>query len=198
MSDNSEDNESIGEAIPYHLGEYLKANVPGLKEYLEEWPEPNMQLDMPCVAITLGNPEFRPLAPYYIKPTADEVAALDVGETLAVKWVTGIWDYKVSLDIWAQNKEQRDDMYDAMYNALNPRIDPMGLDLVLPNYFNQLCEFVFVGHTLADSQEQAQRDEWRVTLNVLATCKAIRTRKEFIIQTTETQVEPLNTVEPIE
>ena len=198
MSDNSEDNESIGEALPYHLGEYLLANVPGLREYLEEWPEPNMQLDMPCVAITLGNPEFRPLAPYYIKPTADEVAALDAGETLAVKWVTGIWDFKVSLDIWAQNKEQRDDMFDSIYNALNPRIDPMGLDLVLPNYFNQLCELVFVGHTLADSQEQAQRDEWRVTLNVLATCKAIRTRQEFIIQTTETQVETFNTVEPIE
>lgn len=193
-ADASEDNESITEALPYHIGEYLMANVPGLKEYFEEWPEPNLQMDMPSVAITLGNPEFRPLAPYYLKPTAEEIA----DSQAIVKWVTGIWDFKIALNLWAQNKEQRDDMFDAIYNALNPRIDPMGLDLELPNYFNQLCGLVYVGHTLGDTQEQAQRDEWRVTFNLLATCKAIRIRKEFVIETIETQVEPLNTVEPID
>lgn len=192
--DNSEDNESLTEALPYHLGEYLMANVPGLKEYLEEWPEPNMQLDMPCVAITLGNPEFRPLAPYYLKPTPAEIAA----NIASVKWVTGIWDIKIGINLWAQSKEQRDDMFDSIYNALNPRINPMGLDLQLPNYFNQLCGLDFVGHTLGDSEEQAQRDEWRVTFNVLATCKAIRTRKEFVIGEIQTQVETFNTAEPIE
>lgn len=191
--DNSEDNESLTEALPFHLGEYLMANVQGLKEYLEEWPEPNMQLDMPCVAISLGNPNFRPLSPYYIKPDPADV----LNNQVAVKWVTGIWDMTVTIHLWAQNKEQRDDMFDAIYNALNPRINPMGLDLQLPNYFNQLCGLDFVGHTLGDSEEQAQRDEWHVAFNVLATCKAIRTRKEFVIGEIQTQVDVLNTAEPI-
>lgn len=186
--------ESLTEALPYTLGEYLKTNVTELKEYYEEWPEPNLQLDMPCVAISMGEPEFRPLAPYYVKPEIGDIT----DHQAEVKWVTGIWDFKVQVDLWTRNKEEKDDLFDAVFNALNPNIDPMGLVLTLEEYHNILCELVYVGHTLGNSEENAQRDEWRITFTLLGTCKAMRTRKEFVIETTETQVETLNTVEPIE
>lgn len=194
MADETPDNESLTEILPRAIGEWLKSQVPMLKEYFEEWPEPNLQMDMPSAAITLGTPEFRPLAPYYIKPEAGEIT----DHAATIKWVTGIYDFKIKIDLWAKNKEERDDLFDAVFNALNPNISPMGLVLPLADYFNQLCELVYVGHTLGDTEEQAQRSEWRMTLDVLGTCKSIRTRKEFVIETTEINAQAFNTAEPIE
>lgn len=193
MSDTST-HESITEAIPNQLGEYLVDAVEDLKEFYDEWPQANETLDMPCVSIITLNPEFRPLMPYYIKPTDPEIAA----HKADVKYVVGIYDIPIQLDIWARNKEERDDLFDAVFNALNPTISPMGLVLGLEQYHNQLCDFVMTGHEHGDSAERSERDEWRTTLKLLATCKAVRIRKDFIIEETELTTQTYDTNEPME
>lgn len=176
--DSTPRNESISEILPKALAEYIKANVPGIKETYDEFPEASRKVTYPSVSVFTTAPEFRPAMPYTIEvPPAN----IDLNNKALVKWVVGFWDVRIQLDLWAQNKEQRDDIFDALFNALNPRINPMGLVLTLNEYFNQLCSYDFVGYTLQDAEERAQRDEWRVTLNVLATCKAIRERKEYMI-----------------
>lgn len=177
MSDSTPKNESISEIVPKVLATYLKASVQGLKETYEEFPSPNQKINMPAVSVFASNPDFRPLTPYQIPVDPAKV----VNNKADIKWVVGIWDFTLQLDLWARNKEERDDIFDALFNALNPRIEPMGLVLQMDEYFNQLCEYVFNGYIMQDSEERAQKDEWRVTLRVLATCKAIRERKEFII-----------------
>lgn len=193
MSDTS-NHESITEAIPYQLGEYLVDTIEDLKEYYDEWPQSNETLDMPCVSVITLNPEFRPLMPYYLKPESGEITA----HAANIKYVVGIYDIPIQLDIWARNKEERDDLFDAVFNALNPNISPMGLVLALEEYHNQLCDIVMTGHEHGDSQERSERDEWRTTLKLLATCKAVRIRKDFVIEDTEITVETLNTSEPFE
>jgi hypothetical protein len=170
-------NESITEAVPTVLGKYLVDEVNSLREYYPEFPAPNMTLEMPSVSIFAPSPEFRPLTPYLKKPVDP---AEIVNHKAPVQWVVGIYDFNLQLDLWARSKEERDDMFDQLFNALNPDIQPMGLRLQMEEYFGQLCEYVYNGHEVSDSEERSQRDEWRLTLNVLATCKAIRTRKEFI------------------
>lgn len=194
MSDTTT-HESITEVLPQMLAEYLLDSVPALKDALDEWPQANEDLDMPCVTVLSQNPAFRPLMPYYIKPTDAEIAA----NKAKVKYVVGIYDIPLQLDLWARNKEERDDLFDALFNVLNPRISPMGLVLDLgEEYHDQLCDIIYTGHNHGDTQERSERDEWRTTLTLNATCKAIRVREEFVIETTEVTVEPLNTVEPIE
>lgn len=193
MSDEST-HESITEALPYHLGEYLLAQVPDLKDFLDEWPQSNEDIDMPCVSVTTGPQVFRPLSPYRIKPSLADIA----DSKAPVKWVVGIYDIPVQVDVWGRNKEERDDIFDAVFNALNPTISPMGLVLSLPDYHNQLCDLVATGHEHMDTAERSDRDEWRTMLKLNATCKAIRVREEFVIESTEITVQTLNTVEPIE
>ena len=184
MADSTSSNESFTEAVPKALAAYLKTNVLGLVQAFDEFPAASQKLDMPSVSVfASGNAQFRPLMPYI-----GSYGAI-VNNKARSLWTVGIYDLTLQIDLWARNKEERDDTFDSLFNALNPNIDPMGLVLKLDEYFNQLCDFLYVGHQFQDSEERAQRDEWRVTLNLLVTCKAIRERTEFIIVTTPTATE---------
>ncbi len=184
MSDSTSNNESIEEIIPKALGEYLLESVQGLREFYDEWPSANTRLKMPSVSIIAKRTEFKPAAvPYKIQ------VGTVVNNKALVKWVVGEYDIPLQLDIWAGSKEERDDIYDAVFNALNPKISPMGLVLSLDEYFGSLADYLYVGHEKVDDGEKAQRDEWRVMMNLLVTCKAIRDRKEFIITDTPSAAE---------
>jgi hypothetical protein len=186
VSDSTSANESITEIVPKVLAAYLKANVQGLKQAFDEFPASTQKIDMPSVSVfASSDAQFRPLMPY-VQPIEDSQIT---NSKAKVRWVVGIYDFNLQLDLWARNKEERDDVFDSLFNALNPKISPMGLVLPMEEYFNQLCDYLYVGHTFQDSEVRAQRDEWRVTLNLVVTCKAIRERSEFIIETTQTAAE---------
>lgn len=195
MSDSTGRNEAITEIVPKKLGQYLLDEVSGLKEYYDEFPAPNMTLKMPSVSIHAVAPEFRPQAvPYRQKdPIVPNTTPGQDQTPQHTNWVVGFYDTKLQLDIWAGNKEERDDLYDAVFNALNPKISPMGLTLKMDEYFDQLCDYLYVSHVYSDSEERSQRDEWRATLTILATCNVIRTRKEFVIETTDLDIAVLDT-----
>lgn len=186
MSDSTSNNESITEIVPKVLAAYLLKNVQGLKQAFDEFPASTQKIDMPSVSVfASSNAQFRPLMPYIIPVDPAKI----VNSKAKVRWVVGIYDFNLQLDLWARNKEERDDVFDSLFNALNPTISPMGLVLPMEEYFNQLCDYLYVGHTFQDSEVRAQRDEWRVTLNLVVTCKAVRERSEFIIETTQTAAE---------
>ena len=187
MADNTTSNESVTEIVPKVLGEYLKSNVSGIREYYDEFPNASMSMRTPSVSVITKSYEFSPeMNPYKTK-------AVDPGDIVANKakvlYVVGDYEVGIQLDIWCGSKEERDDYFDAVFNALNPLISPMGLTLNMDEYFGCLCDYLYVGHEFADSEERSQRDEWRATLSLLATCKAIRDRKEFIITDTPTPAE---------
>lgn len=185
--DSTSKNESITEIVPYSLGKYLKDKVPGIKEFYDEFPNASVSFKMPSVSVICKNTEFVPTAvPYKTRPVADGDI---LSNKASVLWVVGDYNFTIQLDLWTGSKEERDDLYDAVFNWLNPRISPMGLTLIMDEYFGSLCDYLYVGHTFSDSEESSQKDEWRATLNVLATCKALRDRKEFIITDPDTAKE---------
>lgn len=185
MSDSTTTNESITEIVPKVLAAYLKLNVQGLVQTFDEFPASTQKINMPSVSVfASSDAKFRPLMPYVTSQ-----GATGEDNKANVRWAVGIYDFTLQLDLWARNKEERDDIFDSLFNALNPNISPMGLVLPMAEYFGQLCDYLYVGHTFQDSEARAQRDEWRVTLNLLVTCKAIRERSEFIIETTQTAAE---------
>lgn len=184
MADSTPNNEGISEVVPYQIGKYLKDSVKGIREFYDEFPNASIKLKMPSVSVICSNTDFSPaMVPYLTK---DVIPADIVANKANVLWVVGQYDFKIQLDIWAGSKEERDDLFDATFNALNPKISPMGLTLKLNEYFGTLCDYLYVGHNFSDSAESAEKDEWRATLSLLATCKAIRDRKEFIITDTPT------------
>jgi len=178
------DNEAITEIVPKRLGQYLLDTVSSLREFHPEFPPANMSLRLPSITAFAPDPDFRPLTPYLKNPAANIK-----NSKAKLQYVVGIYDFTIQLDLWTGNKEERDDLFDELFNALNPNITPMGLGLVMEEYFDQICDYLYVGHKHGDSEERSQRDEWRITLNLLATCNAIRTKKEFIIEDTQTASE---------
>ena len=182
------DNESITDIVPKRLGQYLTENISSLKDYYAEFPASHRDMRMPSVSVITSSAEFRaqqasPCGGHDLDPATIK------GTEAVVNWAVGIYDFQIQLDIWARNKEERDDLFDAVFNTLNPNIQPMGVVLKMDEYFGQLCDYIYVGHTLADSEERSQRDEWRISLQILATCKAVRSRKEFVIIDTPTASE---------
>lgn len=186
MADSTRDNESITEIVPAALGKYLLEAVNDLEEYYPEFPQPNRSIEMPSVSLLFSSPSFSPdQCPNPVSP----VDPLAIQNSQAdVNWIVGQYDGNLQLDLWARNKEERDDLFDAIFNALNPNIRPMGLTLELEDYFNVLCDYLYVGHDIEDSEITSQTDEWRVTFRLLVTCKAVRKRKEFIIEESELQL----------
>jgi hypothetical protein len=179
---DSTDNESIIEVVPKVLGQYLLDNVQGLREYYEEFPSAHERIRTPSVSIIAATTDFRPMAAPYKLEQGNIVRSQST-----VQYVVGFYDFSLQVDLWTGSKEERADIFDAMFNALNPEITPMGLVLEMEEYFNQLCDYTYTGHNMGDSEERSQRDEWRVTLTVLASCKAIRDKKQFIIEDIELQ-----------
>lgn len=184
--------ESVTEEIGKRLAAHLKLLVPKLHKVTLEFPEPNEKLDYPCLTIDNGAPEFRAIAPY----TMNELVVKN--HMADAIWVVGIYDFKMQLDLWARNKEERDDLFHLLFEALNPNITPMGLSLRLTDYYNVWCRYDLTGHDFPDSERASQQGEFRAKLDVIANCKAIRAGRSRVMETIENNLQTLNENEEIE
>jgi len=167
--------ENLSECIVKQLQKYLKNEVRELRQVIDEWPNENYKLTMPSVSIITTSTEFRPELTYQsLTGTITNHKAKDL-------YCVGFYDVKLQLDVWAKTKEERNDIFDLLFIALNKNISPMGLSLQLEDYYNQWCQYLLVGHNIADSEERNQRNEWRVTIDLLVNCKAIMERTDSIM-----------------
>lgn len=198
MADSTPNNESIAEAIPKALGEYLLTKVPALREWYDEFPSAHRTIRTPSISIFVSTPlNFTPQAsPNIIKKPEDSEI---VDSKATVKVVVGQYDATLQLDLWTGSKEERDDLVDALFNALNPNVFSMGLVLEMPDYFNCLCDFLYDNHNYEDNEISSQTDEWRAQFDILISCKAVRESEEFIIEETDLQIQPspLGSREPL-
>jgi len=170
------------------LGAYLLEQVPALKEVMQEWPEANQQLDYPSLVIMGNSPEYSNLMTYRLSMTDP------VNNKRLVRYVIGQYDLTMHLTIWCRNKQERRDIHEAIFLAMNPQIEPSGLVLSIPDYFDVQASYDISGHELPDTEEAAQRREWRATLRVLGHVKAVIEREEFSMSTIETTLETPDTI----
>jgi hypothetical protein len=100
-----------------------------------------------------------------------------------------MYDIEFQLDLWCENKRQRDEQFDKLFSALNPIITPMGLSLKLQDYYEQWARYDLVGHQVEDSEEESQRREWRATLKVRSNVREVLNRTDYGIVETQTVFE---------
>ena len=182
--------ESVTDDVKLSLRKYFEANVRPLRQVLDGFPSSNQRLRTPSVTIYSSRTEFMPM----ISPMVLKKGVVKDSKAQAL-WYVGDYDIDLKLDLWCGNKEELDDVYLEVFNALNPKISTMGLELSLPNYYNIRASYLYMGHTEESNNEQDSRmDNWRYTLDVLTTCNAIRTRQEYIIENIEVKDEISETV----
>lgn len=180
-------------ALVKALAANLLSNVTGIQAVNAEWPAANVPLNMPCITILVTSST--------LDTHTDEI--LSTGTVTAnqatVKYIVGEWDIAIELQLWAKSKQERQDFYDKIFNALNPDIIPMGLRIALTDYHGEYASLVMTRSDYPDSEETTQRQEWRCIFTILANVNAIRSKTEYIMtQDPETTALTLETPSEIE
>lgn len=169
--------EALTNALKAHL-----ATISGLKVY-SEFPTANQKLALPALTIFRGAPDYDNLDPYFLSKTDP-----DVDNKIFVKYIVGQYDLRMQLDLWTGNKKERETLFESVFQKLNPDIIPMGLSLKLTDYHDIWARYDLVGHEFMDDEASAQRQEWRVRLELLAHVKAVLVKEEYAIITIENQL----------
>lgn len=157
------------------LGSFLGNAVPTFAKVYDEFPEPNQEMELPALSIVTGRPRFERCDPYLV----DEGAVADHQATN--NYVIGQYDLSLQLDIWAKYKIQRSSLYEEVFQALNP-VNQKGLQITLSDYFSEVCSYQLVSYAFSNDQEAAiTRQEWRVRLEVEASCRAVAQSTDYVI-----------------
>lgn len=153
------------------LGDYLQG-LSIFAQVRDEWPSANMRLTFPCATIiTSGKPEFEPLSNYVCNSDAP-----DVENKVKSRYVVGQYEQLLQLDIWARNKKERATLYESLFQKWHEKNGPLALTLT--NYYGILCNYLWGDFSFEDSEISAQRQEWRVKIDILANFKGVVERDE--------------------
>lgn len=165
---------SITEEITLALAEFLKAKMPELRAVYDEYPEPNYKIQTPSASIMTQNPTFSTQTP---KPIS--LPNPDAKNQMNVKWIMGHYQIPLQLDLWAANKRQRNQLFEAAFVVLNNEVWPQGLNLPLYRYYNQFAHYHVRSYSLMESEDGSQRQERRARIDLIADVNAIVERKEY-------------------
>jgi len=177
-------NESVTRGIVRQLGLALRDKMPELAQVLEDWPGANEVLKYPCVSIQGSAPSFTPCAPYFWKRTeANEI------NRASVLWVNGQYEFELQLDLWARSKSERHSLFENLQRAFASQFPVNGLSLELSDYFGVYARYDITGSQYQDTEESAQRREWRAIVSVTAHCHSIHEKVENIIAVAEVHTE---------
>ena len=188
--------ESVTEEVIKRLGNHLSTGMTSLSEVIDGFPEGNVELSFPALSVMeVGNTEYIPeMSPY---PYVDIEAGDIVDHSSEVKYVIGQYNYQLQLDLWCRSKEERDDLVEEFMQSFNSQFPLLGLNLTLTDYHGIYCSYSMNGYSKEDAEISSQRQEWRVKLNILANCKAILGKDEFMIEETSVTGDIQDTSQPI-
>ena len=172
--------ESLQDIVIEELGKHLEKNVKGLRQFIHGFPEANIKAKYPGISAHITSDRKQNCHPY-IYSQGDTTANKAV-----VKYVVGNHDIKIQIDLWERTKEELNDLHEKFEDAMLPNIPDTGLVLNLEDYHNNTCEYTMVNSTPKTREGESTRKHWRMTIDVVSNCKAIKEKSEYIISTIET------------
>jgi hypothetical protein len=169
------------------LATYLKSAVPSLQQVFDEWPTPGQVLKMPCASILTT--KSRIIQEFSPTPVSQGDTTYHKADVL---YQVGSWEQSLSVQIWTSNKTDRAKYLHEVNDALSPNFasGQMGLNLTLADYHSQVASYLVSGFDMPQSEEQAQRREWRAILTLDVICNAVRESRQAIIENIEMTVDP--------
>lgn len=158
------------------LATKLATDIPSFVNVYPDWPEQNQQLVYPCASIFTGEPQYARCPPYLKTQGTTNVMT----NTASNIYVVGQFDFNLQLDIWARYKVERDSLYQLVFNVIEP-VTPRGFNLQLSSYYNEWVTFTQTSFKFLDDPDSVALKQWRVLVNLKATCRAINTTTDYII-----------------
>jgi hypothetical protein len=161
------------------LADYLRAEMTGIGQVLEEWPTANVNLVYPAISIVT---QQCPLVPASV-PRQTIGAISSVTHLAEVLHEVGAFEFKLQIDLWERTKPQRSALVAQFIDVFNKDIIPAGLRLCLTGYHNQYVTMFMGGNEFGDTGRGSQIQEWRATIAVEGSCAAVRVNPEYLIET---------------
>lgn len=178
------------EAIVKAISAYLKTNMNLLTKVTDEWPNANQKLELPCITVLIGEPDFTQGQNYL---TYKGTPNTETNQVL-VRQCKGTYDFRMKCHLWADSKPQRHKIYDQFLLAMNPQKDVSGLRLQLTSYFNEWATFDIAKHVVMDNEESVQRSERRIVIDILVNVRAIFEKTEYFMKTIENDFDTPSTI----
>lgn len=177
------------QAIVNALVAHLKTNVSALRKVYKEWPLPGQVLSMPCISVLTSTSRYIQGAPCKVSQSSI------VNHKSDVLYYVGQYETTLQLHLWTPSKTDRAKYFDQVRNALDPDFDEgqNGLILTLDDYHDQLATYLFTGFDMPTGEQQAQRGEWRVILDVDVYCNAVRESNQAVMENIEVELETSTT-----
>ncbi len=156
---------------------YLEDKVEAFNKVIDEFPKANCEMDLPtCSVITVGTPVFTNLQTYTLREEEDE----DNSNNILEYSVIGQYDSRYQVDIWADSKIQRSRLMESVIDSMNEeflQLDrPCGLSLKMEDYHDVIARYDQVGYTYIDGEENSQKDQWRVKLDLIVNYPKVAVR----------------------
>ena len=178
--------------VPLALTDYLRAEIPELKNVLTEWPEPNEDLDYPSLSVrTHGTPKIMIQNKTFVK----KVGELNTEDnTQDILYSIGMVEVPIRIDIWAGFNDERADIYqkinEAFQKSLIENEGHRGLRLQLERYFDAYAEYLISGYTILDDAFESQTASKRAVMNVECIVPdLILVKGQHIVETAEIETE---------
>lgn len=163
------------------LANYFQANMPELKQVITNWPDPKVQMSLPCVSIIpVGTPKIT-----HTMPTLKTLSDSDSPLKRKSLYLVGHYDYVLQVDLWCEYEAERNDLFEKLLDVFNKQFSDggpsSGLNLQMENYHNAFASYEQIGYTYLDSEDNSIRSEWRVKIDVAVMHERFSEREEFVI-----------------
>ena len=150
------------------LVNHFVASIVGLTDVLEEFPNPNQDLNYPSISvITKGDVGHTNWMPSVFKKSDNVIDP----NKLDVVYTVGQYDFSLQVDLWTEYKPQRAEFFQKILDAMDKQFidneQPMGLSLILDDYHGAIARYDQVGYNYLDDESGSQRNEWRAIFDVL-------------------------------
>lgn len=161
----------------------VKSKMPSIVKAYDEFPNQAQKLTFPSFSVFTQEPKFEACSPYVLKKNLNVTDAQ--GRKEVIKCV-GNYDFSIQLDFWCESKFNRYKIYDEFFKSFHATYPTMGLNVKMINYFDQFISFSQTNlKFMDDSEMSSQRNEWRIKVDIVGSCRAVVSTMEHLMETIE-------------
>ena len=152
----------------------------------EEWPDNEVELELPCLAIVPGKGEYIATG---FGPWEDLSTFNTYGEGTVVQALGTDFSELMMLEVWGASKGERRAVLTGMEAAFSPIEDQFGLKLKLPNYYDEIAYFTPNSSSIVDDANSARnrrvgRMEVLFRIPLLRLITAVKMDNRVVVQVT--------------
>lgn len=160
------------------LGDSIIEAIPEIKKSDFQWPDPQSQMDMPCLSIMVaGTPALNRRIPEFISSEA-----LPDGK-YKNRYATGQWEHKIQIDLWCDYKELREVLLNKIVDYFDKQFieegKPTGVRLVVGDI---IASYILTGYNYMDSEDSAKTSEFRIKFDVVCDSPRVVEKEEFVMK----------------